>query len=212
MKKKVSLVIAGLFWVAATLFFIISGAAALSKGSPTALTAGVSKGRLCEINADIAIEVFEIKNSVNFIPIGKEHYYLVASETDEDFAPLLVRAKPSWIEKRFDEDGFALAGSVKIKGVVSGINYEVKSDINELNKELSQMGVKVSGDLYMDARYREFGVLRILSGVALIVLGGLAVFMQISGVFQGNKLMRVVLAIVSLAGAVLMIYTLSVGS
>lgn len=212
MKKKVSIVIAVVFWALVVLFMLISGISALAKGSPTALTASASKGQLCEINADIAIEVFEIKNSVNFIPIGKEHYYLVAAETDEDFAPFLVRAKPSWVEKNFDEDGFALAGSVKIRGVVSGINYEVKSDVNELNKELSQLGVKVSSTLYMDARYREFGGLRILTGVAFIALGALAIFAQISGIFQGNKLLRVVLVIVTLAVAALAIYTLQVGS
>lgn len=212
MKKKVSIVIASVFWVVAVLFFIITGASALSKGSPTALTAGSSKGQLCEIDADFAMQAFEVSNSVNFIPIGKEYYYLMYSVRDDDFAPLLVRAKPSWIEKNFDEDGFSIADSVKVKGVVTNVNYEVKSDMSKLVAKLMQEDIKVSGSLYMDARYREFGVLRILSGVAMIVLGGLAIFAQLSGAFQANKLTRVVLAILTLAGAALMIYTLSVGS
>lgn len=212
MKKKVSIVIAGVFWVVAVLFFIITGTMALFKGSPTALTSGSSKGQLCEINADFAMEAFEVSNSVNFIPIGKEHYYLMYSVRDDDFAPLLVRAKPSWIEKNFDEDGFSFADSVKVKGVVTSVNYEVKSDMSKLVAELMHEDIRVSSALYMDARYKEFGTLRILSGVAMIVLGGLAVFAQLSGAFQANKFMRVLLAILTLAGAALMIYTLNVGS
>lgn len=200
------------------LFFVITGAGALMKGSPAAPREGTAKGTLCELDADFAMKAFEISNSINFIPIGKEHYYLMTAENDEDFVPFLVRAKPSWIEKHFDieedpdvEAGFAKSGSVKIKGVVSSINSEVRKEVSETSAQLAKLGVKVSSVLYIDARYKEFGVLRILSGAAIAVLAVLSILGTISGVLSANKFLRVLLGIVTLGVAALALFTLQVG-
>ena len=218
MKSKAAAIVGAIFMAVIVLFFVITGAGALMKGSPTAPRASTSKGTLCELDADFAMKAFEISNSINFIPIGKEHYYLMTAENDEDFVPFLVRAKPSWIEKHFDieedpdvEAGFAKSGSVKIKGVVSSINSEVRKEVSETSAQLAKLGVKVSSVLYIDARYKEFGILRILSGAAIAVLAVLSLLGAISGVLKSNKLLRVLLGIAALGVAALALFTLQVG-
>lgn len=206
------------FMAVIVLYFVITGASALLKSSPTAPRASTSKGTLCEFDADFTMKAFEINNSINFIPIGKEHYYIMTAENDEDFVPFLVRAKPSWIEKHFDieedpdvEAGMAKSGSVKVKGVVSSINHEVRSDVSKTSAQLAKLGVNVSSTLYIDARYKEFGILRILSGAAIAVLAVLSILGTISGVLSANKFLRVLLGIAALGVAALALFTLQVG-
>lgn len=201
------------FMVLFALVMIIWGTVTLSKGSPKALSENTSKGDLCELNVDFAFEVFEVKNTVNLIPIGKEHYYIMAEENEEDFVPFLVNAKPSWMEKRFDaEEGWAKSGAVKVTGVVSQINYEIRDDVTEASAELADMGVNISGTLFIDARYKEFGVLRILSGVALAVLSVLEFLGTASGVLKENKFLQVLLGIMMIATVALGLYTLQLGN
>ncbi len=213
MKSKVAVVIGAIFMTIIVLFLVISGAMSLAKGSPTAPLSSTAKGTLCEVNASFAVEAFEIKNTINLIPIGKEHYYIMTSvENEDECVPFLVRAKPSWIDKRFSEsDGNALQGSVKVKGVVSSINSDVRKEVSDMKSQLALLGINVSSTLYMDARYKEFGILRILSGIAVAILTVLSILGTVSGVLQGNKLLRVLLGIVTLAVAVLVLFTLQVG-
>lgn len=210
MGKRVSPIFGIIIAAVVSLYFIVTGAAALSKGSPSAPTASTLKGELCEIEVDGAIKVFEIKNTVDFIPAGKEHYYLMTS--GNDIVPLVVRAKPSWIEKHFDEDGNAVSGSVTVKGIASKIDSDVKSDFNELNANLSQLGVKVSSTLYIDARYKEIGIMRVISGVGLLAVCALIFIGNISGVLRVNKLFGCLISILLLAVLLFGVYTIIVGS
>lgn len=195
------------------LFLIISGAVSLLKnGSASPETAG--QGDVCEFTAQYAGEILEMKHSVNFIPTGKEHYYLVVS--DGGVVRYLVRAKPSWIEKRFDSNGLAINGGVAMKGNVVRTEYEMIKEINELNVKLIQnelitAGETLSTSYYIDLRYREFGLLRIICGVGLIGIGVLVFFGIQSDMLPNNKGIALIVGLVSLGVAVLTIYTLTVG-
>ena len=95
--------------------------------------------------------------------------------------------------------------------MVSSINSDVRKEISDMKEQLAQLGINVSSTLYIDARYKEFGILRILSGVAVAILAVLSLLGTISGVLQANKLLRGLLGIVALAVAVLVLFTLQVG-
>ena len=195
------------------LFLIITGVVSLLKnGSVPPEAAG--RGDVCEFTALYAGEILEMKHSVNFIPTGKEHYYLAVS--DDGVVRYLVRAKPSWIAKHFGDNGLAESGGVTVKGSVVRVDYEMIKEINELNVQLMKSEAitdneKLSTNYYIDARYKEFGLLRILCGVGLIVVGVLVFFGVQSGMLPNNKAIALVVGLVSLGVAVLTIYTLSVG-
>ena len=199
------------FAVICLLFLIVTGAVSLMKnGSVPPNSAG--RGDVCEFTALYAGEVLEMKHSVNFIPTGKEHYYLAVSE--DGVVRYLVRAKPSWIDKHFS-GGYAIGG-VTVKGNVVRAEYEMIKEINELNIQLMQNGVitadeKLSTNYYIDARYKEFGLLRIICGVGILVVVVLVLFGVRSGMLPNNRAIALVVGLISLGVAVLTIYTLSVG-
>lgn len=201
------------FAVICLLFLIVTGAVSLMKnGSVPPNYAG--RGDVCEFNALYVGEVLEMKHSINFIPTGKEHYYLAVSE--DGVVRFLVRAKPSWIDAHFSDKGLAENYGVSVKGRLVRAEYEMIKEINELNIRLMQNGLiesdeAISTSYYIDARYKEFGLLRILCGVGISVFV-VVMFLGIkSGVLPGNKAISVVVSLVLLGIAVLTIYTLSVG-
>lgn len=195
------------------IWFIGSGVAVLSKKG-SASPSSVQKGEVCEFTAIYTDEAFEVKNSVNFIPTGKEHYYLMVSE--DGLVKYLVRAKPSWINKHFTGNGFAESSDVKIKGIVARMDYDLTKEVRDMNNELIANGTltaaeSINTSYYIDARYKEFGRLRIFSGIGVIVVGVLFYFGMMSGMLQNNKFIKAIFGIVSVGIALLMIYTLSVG-
>lgn len=190
-------------------FFIGTGVAALAK-SGSVSPDSAQKGELCEFTAVYAFEAFEVSNSVNFIPTGKERYYLMY--TEDGAVRYLVRAKSSWIQKHFDENGLAVGLGQKIKGLVASFDYEIKDDVRELNAALLLETIgSLSTSYYIDARYKEFGWLRIFSGIGFVVVAVFLRLAAISGIFQGNKLLKGIFGVVTLGVSILMIYTLSVG-
>lgn len=200
------------FAVICLLFLIVTGAVSLLKnGSVSPEAAG--RGDVCAFTAVYAGEVLEMKHSVNFIPTGREHYYLAVSE--DGLVRFLVRAKPSWIEKNFGSGGVSVTG-VTVKGRIVRTEYEMIKEINELNIRLLQNGTiesdeAISTNYYIDARYKEFGLLRIICGVGIIVVGVLVFFGVRSGMLPNNKGIALIVGLVALGVAVLTIYTLSVG-
>ena len=208
-RGKVAMVFSVIIMALCMLFFVGTGVAALAK-SGSASPERAQKGEVCEFTAMYAFEAFEVENSVNFIPTGKERYYLMY--TEDGAVRYLVRAKSSWIKKRFDENGIAVGFGQKVKGLVSSYDYEIKDDVRALNAALVLENINsLSSSYYIDTRYKEFGVLRIFSGIGFIVVVVFLRLAAVSGVFRGNKFLKAVFGVVSLGVSLLMIYTLSVG-
>ena len=200
------------FFAICMLFLIVTGAMSLLKNGSVSPNAA-ERGDVCEFTAVAAGKVLEMKHSINFIPTGKEHYYLAVSE--DGVVRFLVRAKPSWIEKNFGSSGVSVTG-VTVKGRIVRAEYEMIKEINEINLRLMQNGLiesneAISTNYYIDARYKEFGLLRILCGVGIIVVAVLIFFGGKSGMLPNNKGVSLLVGLVSLGVAVLTIYTLSVG-
>lgn len=212
-KNRFAMIFSVVIMAACMIFFIGTGVAALAKkGSVSPNRA--QNGEVCEFTAVYAVKAFEVENSVNFIPTGKEHYYLMS--TEDSVVRYLVRAKPSWIKKRFTASGSAVGLGQKITGVVTRVDYELKDDLREMNNELVSGGAfpaaeAFSTSYFIDARYKEFGILRIFSGVGVLAFGVLMRFAAVSGILRGNKFIRAVFGVVLLGISVLLIYTLSVG-
>lgn len=209
-RGKVATVFSFVILALAVLWFIVSGAAALMKSGAVSLNYA-EPNKLCEFSSEYSMEAFEVKNTVNLIPVGKEHYYLMIA--DEDIAPMLVRAKPSWIEKHFYDDGTPKGGSVTIKGNVTRLNYEITKEVREMNSDLVKKGIAdanaVSTNYYIDVRYKEFGALRLFSGIGLVIVGAVFFLGVKSGALAANKALRFILAIPTIAVALLLIYTTS---
>lgn len=204
-KSRARIIISAIITGLMMLFLIGTGIAGLAK-SGSANPNAVKKGEVCEFAAFYAEEAYEIKNSVNFIPTGKEHFYVMV--TEDDVVRYLVRAKPSWINKRFPDEGFAEYDDVVVKGLVCEFDYEIKQQIRKEGGELFTDGT-LSGTYYIDMRYKEFAWLRILCGLAF---GAVLVFGNLmSATLRGNKFLGAIFGIVSLGVAVLLLYTLSVG-
>lgn len=209
MKTRGKIIISAIIMGLMMLFLIGTGVAALAK-SGSVSPDRAQKGELCEFNAVYAFKAFEVENSVNLIPTGKEHYYLMS--TDDGVVRYLVRAKPSWIKKHFGASGLAVGNSQKIKGLVSSFDYELKDDLRDLNAALvleNINGLNIS--YYIDARYKEFGWMRIFSGIGYTVAFLFMRLATVNGMLQGNKFLKGIFAVVFLGITVLLLYTISVG-
>ena len=67
------------------------------------------------VSGDIEVcfpEFYEITNSVNFIPTGKEHYFIAAMSNGNVF---VIRASKKWYEKNFDEKTWLPNEGAKVK-------------------------------------------------------------------------------------------------
>lgn len=191
------------------LWLIVSGAAAFFKrGSKD--PAAAAPGEVCEFTIDVATQAFSVKNSVNFIPTGKEYYYITGT-MGEGLTPFLVRAKPKWFEKNFG--GGTSGGTVKVTGKVTRLHYKITDEVRKLNNGFADgtsQGDTLNMYYFIDTRYREFGLMRMLSGLGLIAVGALGFLFKRSGM-PANKAAGVPLALFAVAVGILTVYTLSVG-
>ncbi|MDE7360602.1 MAG: hypothetical protein K2N38_01575 [Oscillospiraceae bacterium] len=179
------------------LWIIVSGAANLLKSSVVPLD-NAKPGDLCEFSADWAELAYEVTHYAEFIPVGKDQFYLTL--VGDELFPMLVRAKPSWIEKRFSPGG----GAVKIRGTLVGMDYKLTEKVRSLNDKMG--GDALNEYYYIDVRYKEFGLLRLASGIGIIVFGAMYFFGRRSGVIGGNN--KVVTGIFAAAFFVFLLFSL----
>ena len=202
-RNKVAAGFAFLMLAVCTVWFIVSGAITLAKKN-TVSPNHAAKGDVCEFKATYATECVSLSNYEDFILLGKEYYYFMLDE--QGLVPFLVRAKPSWIKKNFDADGYAIGGEVTITGAVTRMDHEITNEIRKIKNQ----GYDLKTTQYIDTRYREFGRLRILSGVAMIVVGTLFAFGIMSGILR-NGILKVPALLLLMGTAFLMLYTIGVG-
>ncbi|MDE7398487.1 MAG: hypothetical protein K2N06_03070 [Oscillospiraceae bacterium] len=212
-KSKFLTVFGYVIMAAVLLWLIISGATALIKNG-SASPDDAQKGDVCEFTAFFADEAFEVKNTINFIPTGKEHYYLAMSE--DGIVRFLVRAKPSWIDKNFPLSGFSESGGVKIKGRIVSMDYKLIQEAKDINNVLLRSETITEEEslnvyYYIDARYKEFGGLRLLCGAGIVVIGVLSFLGSRNGMLQSNNAVKIVFGVAAVGIALLTLYTLTVG-
>lgn len=211
-RNRLVTVISVIIYAILLIWFAITGIVALSKDG-SASPNSAKKGEVCEFTAIYTEKAFEVDNSVSFIPTGKEHYYLAVSE--DGLVRYLVRAKPSWIKKHFDDYGFAKSDGVKIKGLVTLMDYDLTKEVKKMNSELIGDGTLLEEEAletgcYIDARYKELGRLRIFSSIGTAIDGVLFYFGMMSGILQNNKFIKAIFGIISFGIGMLLLYTVSV--
>ena len=174
-KAKAGIIILAVILVLWTVYGIIHGVRGLSNSSYTDLTINSEMGKLCEADVEYATEAYYVKHTLNvIIPTGTEHFYWCA--TEDDGVPLLIKARESWYNKNFDEDGWAKR-TVKVKGEVMRMDPKFTKDITDLNKKISPLGFSVSSTKYISSTYKtEYG-LWLTSGIFNIVVTAAAIVM-----------------------------------
>ena len=116
--------------------------------------------------AFFAAEVCEYKHSINFIPGGTEHYYVVLDKNEINYC--IVRAKKSWYEDNFDSNGFAVK-NVVLEGRVTKYQSKVKDMIEQYNQSLAENGIQFNTSNYIDLSYTGFAWCKVIGGVSLLV-------------------------------------------
>lgn len=114
----------------------------------------------------ISTEIGELKHTINFIPAGTEHFYLMVSEDGTNIIP--IRASKEW-----DDLYTGLAWqdvSLQERGIMRKINYKVKSELmSGLAPVLAEEGIQFEQTYYLDLNANKLGALQIFAGIALIM-------------------------------------------
>lgn len=115
-------------------------------------------------------EFVEVSHSVNFIPTGKEHFFLVFNE--EMTKCVVVRGDKNWSEQ-FDEDGFSSSG-VQVQGAVKDMDWELEKELNEMLQSFAAEGITITASsCYVDCLSDRYAYLTIAAiAVALAVAVG----------------------------------------
>lgn len=210
--NRFAMIVTGIIMIAIMLWFVVSGVTALTK-SGSVPPDRAQKGDLCEFTAEYAGKVFDFTTEAVVVPIGKEDFYLMDSE--DGMVRFIVRAKPSWINKHFAEDGSAKEGLAKVKGDVKRMDEDLSKIVRELNNGYVEKGLLTADNgintiYFIDVRYKEFGWVRIIAGVVFFGVGVLVRLAMANGMLQ-KKPIKVVYGAALLGVAVLVLYTFRVG-
>lgn len=146
-----------------------------------------------------AYKILEVKNSLNFIPTGKEHYYCVFNEDTSEC--VVVRADKDWKEK-FDKDG-CNADGVEVKGILRKLDTDtsdiglsrtsISENIEEKSQKLSESGIVTKNPgYYVDCLSDKYAVYTIVSLLIILVLIiGFMLFMK----KKNNSIIAIILTL-----------------
>lgn len=111
-----------------------------------------------------------IQHSLNFIPAGNEHFYLVLSENYSK--AVIVRANRSWGDQ-FDDDGDS-DKSVIIRGKLKKISKEVREEF-DTDPDLVKLRSSTDLTMYIDTKAHSLAWLNFAEavlGIVLLTAGG----------------------------------------
>ncbi len=216
-KSLVGLIILGLF----VLFYLGVAVWDLVGLSKASALPGVFKGNVEEggfysgkLYYSTSNPLVTVKHSINFIPTGREYYYLAMDETEDTL--LLIRAG-----KNFGENfsGLTSAEGVKVSGRVNKCDFKVHREIlNTIQGSLDASSLVYSRDsqarfLYLDTQCGFQALLRLISsfliGAAVVVLLIMTRSDRVEPKSSAARALGITAGILFLAGCILMIYTLS---
>lgn len=138
---------------------------ALEMKSPIA----VNKGDYVQTNAVYGgVKYCEFKHSVNFIPVGTEHFFLIF--TEDLTQCITVRADKKWGEN-FENSISREPEGTKVKGYITKLDYKVSRFMEEYLCELNEDGLACQGDItvYIDLLATRYAVFGIVEGLFLLV-------------------------------------------
>ena len=182
--SKVGTILSGIFLVliAGVVLYIGGIDPMLKKSDAKSLDAAgwttISSGDYVSVTAHYGSdELFEITSTVNLIPIGKEHYYMVVNE---DFTNcVVVRAGSGWFDENFTEvEGVGIAKKpLELKGKVKLVDTKGRSYMSEQMQAMAAYGViPASNTLYIDLLSEQYSIYTFLCCGVGILLWILSVF------------------------------------
>ncbi len=114
----------------------------------------------------ISPEVGELKHTINFIPAGTEHFYLMVSEDGTTIIP--IRASKKWDTLYVGTEWLDVA--LQERAIVREMDYKVKKELmSDIATAFATEGIKMEQTYYLDLNANKMGGLQIFVGVALLL-------------------------------------------
>ncbi len=170
LKDKVLIALGLVIFIGIAVWCLVSGAKALffapvhsMEDAFTDLVEGdVYEGTITCISP----EVGELKHTINFIPAGTEHFYLMVSEDGTSVVP--IRASKKWDTLYASTDWLEV--SLQERGIVREMDYKVKSELmSDIAAAFTAEGIKVEQSYYLDLNANKMGTLQIVAGIAILL-------------------------------------------
>lgn len=114
----------------------------------------------------ISPEVGELKHTINFIPAGTEHFYLMVSEDGTTIIP--IRASKEWDTLYPGTEWLDVA--LQERAIVREMDYKVKNELmSDIATAFAAEGIKMEQTYYLDLNANKMGGLQMFAGVALFL-------------------------------------------
>lgn len=114
----------------------------------------------------ISPEIGELQHTINFIPAGTEHFYLMVSEDGTSVVP--IRASKKWDNLYTSSDWVEV--SLQERGIVRKMDYKVRSELmSDIVTAFTAEGIKVEQNYYLDLNANKMGILQIIAGIAILL-------------------------------------------
>lgn len=174
MKKNKGTIIGIIIIVLIPIYLIVNGILSLVHGESETidelLSGGDMKGKYVEDEVWVSTQEFAgLKHTVNFIPTGTEHFYLVFNN---DFTKCItVRADADWGEKFNSRTWLPYSDSpIEIRGKVKYLDYKVREYVDDIMGEMSGAdGAFQISYYYIDLLSVRYGIFSIESGIGIFL-------------------------------------------
>lgn len=113
----------------------------------------------------ISPEFCELKHTINLIPAGTEHFYLMFSEDGKYVVP--IRASKDW-DNQYVGDTI-MTVSLQGKGIVREMDYKVKNELSPIVTAFQEEGIQVEPALYIDLISDRLSMMQVITGIGLLI-------------------------------------------
>lgn len=180
-KKDKSMIVGSIILILIPVAEIVMGILSFSHSKTVLLSEifdGDPKGKYVRDKVEYATQnYYTLSHSVNFIPTGKEYYYVIFSEDQSD--AIFVRAGKKWGRFFNSRTLEAYSGPVAISGKVKSLDYEARKGADKLQESFQSEGMPISVSYYyIDLLAKQYGILSILSGVLWFVIAAMFIYVN----------------------------------
>lgn len=132
----------------------------------------MQRGQFVELKIQYASpEYAEVNHSVNFIPTGKEHYFLVFNNSCDHC--ISIRTNKEFYDSQFEDLEATSINGVTVRGYVKKMDSEVSSRMNTVISDMRQYVDTLEGnrDIFIDTNAIPLAIMDLFLGLAPVVLG-----------------------------------------
>ncbi|WP_173473103.1 hypothetical protein [Eubacterium ruminantium] len=170
--------------------------------------ATLNEGDYVEVTIHFGAKIGTNKHTINFIPIGTEHYY--GAICDDRTTLLLIRESKSF-DKNFDENSLS-EKDVIVKGKVRKLDSKLQRELSSELAQLSASGLNIptsgSSYIFIDGMTKTSAILKLICFGAYIVGALLLIIVsKKSGVNKKNQALGVVAGILLIGATIVLLHT-----